>query len=228
MERCNGVGGDNGDNGDNGVGEVGGLGEVGGVTVAAGRLSKAQRREQLLDAAEAIVVRTRSAAVTMEAVAAEAGVSKALPYAHFTNAETLLLALYGREITRLASRLDHELEDDSRTGEEQLRSVVHALFDVLAERGIVLSIFVRSAIPERADGGLRVGQRYIASLLRRTLGLEVEHSIVLGTIAFASLSGAVESYARRDARRAVIEESAFCYLVAGARAIAEAETEAQS
>ncbi|MGO9560347.1 MAG: TetR/AcrR family transcriptional regulator [Acidimicrobiales bacterium] len=205
-----------------------GAGGVAAVARTVGRLSKAQRREQLLDAAEAIVVRTRAATVTMEAVAAEAGVSKALPYAHFTNAEALLLALYGREIRRLASRLDHELEDDSRTGEEQLRRVIHVLFDVLAERGIVLSIFVRSAIPERADGGHRVGQRYIASLLRRTLGVDVEHSIVLGTIAFASLSGAVESYARRDARRAVIEESVFTYLVAGARAIAEAESQAPS
>ncbi|MGO9198435.1 MAG: TetR/AcrR family transcriptional regulator [Acidimicrobiales bacterium] len=192
-----------------------------GDKVVAGRLSKAQRREQLLDAAEEIVVRTRSAAVTMEAVAAQAGVSKALPYAHFANADVLLLSLYRREVTRLALRLEREMEEGAQPGEEQLRRVIHAVFDVLSERGILLSILVRSSIPERADGGNRVGPRYMASLLRRTLGLEVDHSIVLGTIVFASLSGAVESYARRDARRAVIEERVFRYVVAGSRAVAD-------
>ena len=190
----------------------------------AGRLSKADRREQLLDAAEDVVVTGRVASVTMEAVAARAGVSKALPYAHFANADAVLLALYEREMARLTTRLELELADGAASGEEQLRRVVHALFDVLSQRGTLFAAFVRSTIPERLDGGKRLGHRYIASLLRRTIGLEVDRSIVLGTIVYAALGGAVESYARRDAGRAVIEERIFRFVLAGSRALAEAST----
>ena len=54
------------------------------------RLSAAQRREQFLDVAAQLVVEQGADAVTMEAVAARAGVSKALSYRYFDNAGALL------------------------------------------------------------------------------------------------------------------------------------------
>ena len=56
-----------------------------------------QRRRELLDAALHIVVRDGHAAVTMEAVAAAAGVTKPVVYGVFPNREALLGELLKRE-----------------------------------------------------------------------------------------------------------------------------------
>ena len=55
------------------------------------RLTRAQRRDHLLDAAAELVGLKGVGAVTMEGVAARAGVSKALPYTHFDDATDLLM-----------------------------------------------------------------------------------------------------------------------------------------
>ncbi|MEM9623173.1 MAG: helix-turn-helix domain-containing protein [Pseudomonadota bacterium] len=60
------------------------------------RLPPAQRIEQILDAAMALVLRQGIAQVNMNAVAAEAGVSKGLVYAYFGNITELLQAVYVR------------------------------------------------------------------------------------------------------------------------------------
>ena len=69
------------------------------------RLRRDQRRDQLLDSAAALLVERGPGAITMEGVAAEAGVSKALPYAHFDNATELLRQLRDRELDHLRDRL---------------------------------------------------------------------------------------------------------------------------
>ena len=69
------------------------------------RLSAAQRREQFLDVAAQLVVEQGADAVTMEAVAARAGVSKALSYRYFDNAGALLVALFEREVIDLDRKI---------------------------------------------------------------------------------------------------------------------------
>ena len=49
------------------------------------RLTAAQRKQQFLDVAAQLVVEQGADTVTMEAVAARAGVSKALSYRYFSN-----------------------------------------------------------------------------------------------------------------------------------------------
>lgn len=73
--------------------------------VPGARLSAAQRRQQFLDVAAQLVVEQGADAVTMEAVAARAGVSKALSYRYFDNAGALLVALFDREVVDLDQRI---------------------------------------------------------------------------------------------------------------------------
>ena len=75
------------------------------------RLSAAQRREQFLDVAAQIVVEQGADAVTMEAVAARAGVSKALSYRYFDNAGALLVSLFDREVVDLDQRIMAAVEN---------------------------------------------------------------------------------------------------------------------
>jgi AcrR family transcriptional regulator len=73
------------------------------VTSAA-RLSAAERREQIMDAATAVILDAGVAECTLEGVAARAGVSKALVYKHFANREDLLAAILAREYEILRGR----------------------------------------------------------------------------------------------------------------------------
>lgn len=73
------------------------------------RLSKAQRREQLLDSALAIIRAQGTGALTLAAVAECAGVTKPVAYEHFSSRSGLLIALY------------------KRIDEQQTRTLLHAL-----------------------------------------------------------------------------------------------------
>lgn len=61
---------------------------------SAGRMTKAQRREQLLDTALKIVRREGPDGLTLGSLAVHAGVSKPVAYEHFGTRDGLLIALY--------------------------------------------------------------------------------------------------------------------------------------
>ena len=69
------------------------------------RLSARERREQLLDATKAIVARDGFHAVSIEAVAREAGITRPVVYGHFHDLPGLLEALVEREGARALRRL---------------------------------------------------------------------------------------------------------------------------
>ena len=69
------------------------------------RLSARERREQLLDATKAIVARDGFHAVSIEAVAREAGITRPIVYGHFHDLPGLLEALVEREGARALRRL---------------------------------------------------------------------------------------------------------------------------
>ena len=71
---------------------------------ARARLSAAERREQIMDAATAVILDQGVTQCSLEAVAGRAGISKALIYKHFTNREDLLAAILAREYEILRGR----------------------------------------------------------------------------------------------------------------------------
>lgn len=102
------------------------------------RLSARDRRAQLLDVALGLLGEGGPDVVTMEGVAAGAGVSKALGYRHFDNADELLLALYDREMADLRHRV--EVAMSGATGfEDKIGASLAALLDLLTERGTAIA-----------------------------------------------------------------------------------------
>ena len=73
------------------------------------RLSREVRRDALLDAALALIGSDGVEAVSMEAVAEGAGVSRPLVYKHFANRGELLAAVYRRELLTLSHELSAEV-----------------------------------------------------------------------------------------------------------------------
>ena len=70
-----------------------------------GRLSGGERREQLLDVTKVIVARDGFHAVSIEAVAREAGITRPVVYGHFGDLPALLEALVEREGARALGQL---------------------------------------------------------------------------------------------------------------------------
>jgi AcrR family transcriptional regulator len=188
------------------------------------RLSRAARRNQLLDTAVEVVLDRGAATVTMEGIAAQAGVSKALPYTHFDNATDLLRALRDRELDHMRERID--AATGSASGyEERIAAAVHAYFDVLAERGAVLAAILPHLPIEGEDAQRRENPHFFAGWFVAELGLPLELAELASAILVAAVPGAAESWARGRASRATAEATVVRVIVAGAAAVAEAAAE---
>jgi AcrR family transcriptional regulator len=80
-------------------------------------MSAQARREQLLDATKAIVDRSGFHAVSIEAVAREAGITRPIVYGHFRDLGGLLEALVDREGDRALAQLNELLPKDLESGD---------------------------------------------------------------------------------------------------------------
>jgi AcrR family transcriptional regulator len=72
----------------------------------------AERREQLIDAALAVILEEGYSGVSIEAIAREAGVTRPVVYDHFPNLGRLLHALVEREETISLRQLEQVVPDD--------------------------------------------------------------------------------------------------------------------
>src|SRR5204863_3075779 len=75
------------------------------ATPTPSRMTASERREQLLDATKAIVAERGFHAVSIGAVAREAGITRPIVYGHFRDLSGLLEALVERETARALSQL---------------------------------------------------------------------------------------------------------------------------
>jgi AcrR family transcriptional regulator len=183
------------------------------------RLSKSARRHQLLDVAAERIVEHGLAAMSMERIAEWAGVSKALPYAHFDNVEGLLAALYAREWVAIGREIVDAL--DAADPEDDLATVrVRAYFDAIARRAPVIQALTApgSTIPRHADPDGE-GSRYSARLLYRYHGVDKQRALAVSGIVQGALFGATTSWLHGLAERDVVEEA----LAAVIRAVAHPE-----
>ena len=81
------------------------------------RMQARERREQLLDATKAIVARRGFHAISIEAVAREAGITRPIVYGHFHDLPGLLEALVERETARALAQLVTVLPGDLGAGD---------------------------------------------------------------------------------------------------------------
>jgi len=177
------------------------------TTAPTRRLAKPDRRQQLLDIAADLVTSSGTAAITMERVAEHAGVSKALPYQHFTNAEDLLLALHTRELTHLGTRIVQAVTAAPSDPETKLRAAIGVYFDVVAQRGVLLGILGRETTTAATASSVD-GTGFVADLLTETHGITGERARILAEMVLGSLLGAVTAWARGVASRSMVQATA--------------------
>jgi AcrR family transcriptional regulator len=101
------------------------------------RLRPELRREQVVDAAERVFAGQPYEQVTMDTVADEAGISRALLYRHFPGKNVLFAAVYQRAADRLVDRV--RLDADAPLEEQILAGLDAHLDYFVANRNAVLA-----------------------------------------------------------------------------------------
>ncbi len=181
--------------------------------------AKTERRSQLLDAGAELVRTSGLMAFTMEGLASAAGVSKALPYRHFANSDAALVALYRRELGRLAGVILASVEGMTE-GEEILATALHAYFDQVEERGDLLNALAGhgSPVPDLVEGG-RAAPAFIIELLERAFGLRGRTAVVLGSLVGGLATAGSDSFGRGDASRSTVERTTVAATLGAVRAV---------
>lgn len=190
------------------------------VPAEAPRLNGSERREALLDTAASIAAGRGVEAVTMESVADDAGVSRALVYKHFANRGELLTAVYRREATRLHEEMAAEVRGaDSLEG--MYRALIRASFRVSAERGALFAA-LRAAGAWNRDLRTEQRARDRATVKAFANQAAVEYSLPIRDAqrATAMLLGTIDSImmqwrARRTPENAAALEEMYLDLVTG-------------
>lgn len=186
------------------------------------RLTREARREQLLDAAAELLARKGLTNFTMEGLALQAAVSKALPYQHFDNSDDVLVELHRRERDALGARIVEAVQ--GRTDPEELiRAAVHALFDGIAARGEIWALLSGPGSPGATtpQGGERAGHQFLAALLERGIDVDPAWSKTLSLVIMAAVQGALEAWATGTSPRDDAEEIAVAMSLAAIAATAD-------
>jgi AcrR family transcriptional regulator len=164
------------------------------------------RRDDLLDTAARIVVEHGIAAMSMERLAAESGVSKALPYKHFANREEVLAELYRRETTALGRAVWRALSG-APGGADLVRVGVRSYFDEFTARSAVLAALSRpgSTIAEVADPG-QAGVVFEVEVLSRFQRVPRDRAKAIAGIVQGAVVGATSTLEAGHGTREQLED----------------------
>jgi AcrR family transcriptional regulator len=159
------------------------------------RLTGPQRRATFLDAAATIIAARGAEALTMEGVAAELGVNKALGYRYFTNRDDLLVALYDRESDRFDQRIIDAI-DPGASFEDKLRAIVTVYLEAVAEGSVFMTQFESSPSWQGIVGERRAQREaatleYLAGLIRSERPMDKRTAFTAAAILASGSQGLV-------------------------------------
>lgn len=135
-------------------------------------MSGTQRREQLIQVGRALFAEKGFEAVTVEEVAAEAGVSKPVVYEHFGGKEGLYAVVVDREMQELLTRVQAALTPDRPKA--MLQSVVLAWLDYISDETEGFRLLVRDSAPGVVQGSFASLLRDVADRVAGELAVEFD------------------------------------------------------
>lgn len=189
-----------------------------GLAPRASRLSAPERRQHFLDVTAQLVIEHGAEAVTMESIAAAAGVSKGLGYAYFSNRNELLLSLLNRELGELQRRSEEEIRD-AVDFEGRVRGSIRAWFDVMSERGALIGTLmqahsIRGPLAERRRRYNQELQELYGALAEEEFGIPRRKAVAAAGILISGMTGMVDRWRAGDPRE-LLEET-YVEVVMGA------------
>jgi AcrR family transcriptional regulator len=184
------------------------------------RLSRSERREALLDAAALLVAAGDVEAVSMEAVAERAGVSRPLVYKHFANRYELLSALYRREAAHLHAEMSAEVTA-AETLEEMVRAFIRGALRAQADRAATFAALHAGGVRDRdrreeQRRRNRTTLRYFATQAVREFRLDEHRAKTAMGIMLGAVDTVLAQWRRRPTgEHAVLLEDTYAALVMG-------------
>jgi len=161
------------------------------------RLTRLQRRKQLLDAAQRVFVRAGYHAAAMDDIAAEAGISKPVLYQHFPGKLELYLALLDLGTGALEAVVRDALTSTT-DNHQRVQATISAYFGVMTDpEGTFRLVFESDltgepAVRQRLDAVTHACTDVVASAIAADTQLDEEAALLLA----AGLTGAAQVSAR--------------------------------
>ncbi|MFC7344997.1 TetR/AcrR family transcriptional regulator [Saccharopolyspora griseoalba] len=159
-------------------------------------MGRASSRERILDGYQEILIDSGSAAVTLDAVAARAGVSKGGLLYHFGSKEALLDGLLDRLVRLTAADIEHAGSAPEGVVQYYLRSsVADASMDKPAHRAAVAALRLLGSEPKVAEAMFEAGRLWsdlLAEHLDDPLTAELVGLIGDGLYLRATMGGGAE------------------------------------
>ncbi len=168
-----------------------------GPTTSRGRLSRTERRSQLLDAAREVFVVAGFHAASMDAIAAQAGISKPVLYQHFPGKLELYLALLdtGTESLEQAVRAALASTTDNH---ERVNATIGAYFAFMSDPESTFRLVFESdltgepAVRERVDAVMHACTLAVTEVIAEDTQFDHEAAMLLA----AGLTGSAQVAAR--------------------------------
>lgn len=153
------------------------------------RLSAAERREQMLDAASVVFGERGYAGTTTDALADAAGVSQAYVVRTFGSKETVFVETATRAVARIATTFREAAAGVGRslTQDELVERLGLAYVELVADRGILLTVMHLLSLGHHPRLGRLAREQWLViyRTLRDDIGLtpaEVEHFLAKGML----------------------------------------------
>lgn len=173
------------------------------------RMTAAERREQLLDVTRDLVVEQGFGAVSMEAVARRAGITRPVVYGHFPELGVLLDAMLERESSRALSQLAEVLpQPDAASGSlrERLADAMEAYLLAVQASPVTwrLALMPPDGAPELLRARIEEGRAAVVAVLAEV----VRAASADGSLASPDpeLTGRMLSAASDEASRLLLTE----------------------
>lgn len=180
------------------------------VRTRGARLTRDERRAHFLDMAAEIITGQGADSVTMEGVAARAGVSKALGYRYFTNRDDLLMALFDREMAILDRRISDAVASADNF-EDGLRAIVVSWLELIVERGRLLGSLQQSKLIEGPVEQRRLDRqegidRFFAHLITSEYDLDRDDAMLVAATLVSGSEGAMRIWINQGWSRTKIAD----------------------
>ena len=189
------------------------------------RFSPEKRRAHLLDCAAQIVLRDGFAAISMERIGQEAGVSKSLVYNYFENLTELLRELLTRELRALRQR-QRAAADSADTFEELVRRVTHEYLCYISERGLIIErLQAEPTISDThnpTDYSRDTAVEYLSQIVVDTFGLPKDLAYAATDVSFGLPAAAGEYLLRRETDLQQLEDLTVVMIIGSITAASEA------
>lgn len=186
------------------------------------RFTPEKRKSLILDHTADIVARDGLAAITMELIGKEAGISKSLVYTYFDSLTDLLRTLLKRELREQRSLQAQEAER-AETFEGLVRGITHQYMKYVEDRGLIIERL--QAEPSVAIGGdpmaysRKEAVSYIAKIIADNFNMPADLANAAADISFDLPASAGAHYLRSDKSRKEIEDIAVTMIIGSLNAL---------